>query len=164
MLDTVLLLVYACACIRLTLVGRRVGIWRKANLLPFWSYRATITREGYSLRFQNAELLEQIALNYLLFVPSGCLLCFTWPERYADVGVSRGLLKVVLAAAAFSLCVQLAQLVLRVGLFELDDILDTALGATLGCVLYRLVCCMGRRVWGRVGTDQNRPHHLQRRS
>ena len=51
-----------------------------------------------------------------------------------------------LVAAACSLCVELSQLVLSVGLFELDDVLDNALGAALGYVLFRLAEFTARRV------------------
>ena len=139
MLGVAMLLVYARMCVRLTLVGRRVGAGPQARLRPLWSYRPALVWEGNRLRVQNAGLLEQIALNYLLFVPLGCLLPFTWPERYVSDGAARGVARVALVAAACSLCVELAQLVLRVGLFELDDVMGNALGAALGYALSRTI-------------------------
>ena len=64
-----------------------------------------------------------------------------------------------LVAAACSLCVELAQLVLRVGLFELDDVLGNALGAVLGYALSRTIRTEAS-VW--VGRRAYRPRHLRR--
>ena len=64
------------------------------------TYQAAFMWEGYLPRAQNAGLLEQIVLNYPLFVPLGCLLPFTWPVRYFDAGVARGVARVSLEAAA----------------------------------------------------------------
>ena len=115
-----------------------------------------------SQRVQDAGLLEQIVLNYLLFVPLGCLLPFAWPERYVGDGAARGVARVALVAAACSLCVELAQLVLRVGLFELDDVLNNALGAVMGYVLYRLAERTAKLVRGRRGSARHQPRHLRR--
>ena len=161
-LGVALLVVYACAYVRLTLVGRRVGAGPQANFQLFWSYRAALMREGCWLRVQNAGMLQQIVLNYLLFVPLGCLLPFTWPERYVEDGVARGVARMPLVAAACSLCVELSQLVLRVGLFELDDVLGNALGAVLGYVLYRLAWRVARTALGGPGSGRHRPRHLRR--
>jgi len=158
-LGVAMLLAYACVCARLTLVGRRVGAGPQANLRPLWPYRAALMWEGHRLRVQDVGLLEQIVLNYLLFVPLGCLLPFTWPERYADGGAARGVARVALVAAACSLCVELAQLVLRVGLLELDDILDNTLGAALGYALSRTI---RTEASVRVGRRAHRPRHLRR--
>lgn len=67
----------------------------------------------------------------------------------------------VLVAAACSLCIELAQLVLRIGLFELDDILDNALGATLGYLLYRLAVRTAKLVLGMRGSTRYQPRHLR---
>ena len=158
-LGVAMLLAYACVCARLTLVGRRVGAGPQANLQPLWSYRAALMWEGHRLRVQDAGLLEQIVLNYLLVVPLGCLLPFTWPERYVGDGVGRGVARVALVAATCSLSVELAQLVLRVGLFELDDVLGNALGAVLGYALSRTI---GTEASVRVGRSAHRPRHLRR--
>ena len=158
-LGVAMLLAYACVCARLTLVGRRVGAGPQANLQPLWSYRAALMWEGRRLRVQDAGLLEQIVLNYLLFVPLGCLLPFTWPGRYACDGTARGVARVALVAGACSLCVELAQLVLRVGLFELDDVLGNALGAALGYALSRTI---RTEASVRVGRRAHRPRHLRR--
>ena len=158
-LGVAMLLAYACVCARLTLVGRRAGAGPQANLRPLWSYRAALMWEGHRLRVQDAGLLEQIVLNYLLFVPLGCLLPFPWPGRYAGDGAARGVARVALVAAACSLCVELAQLVLRVGLFELDDVLGNALGAVLGYALSRTI---RTEASVRVGRSAHRPRHLRR--
>ena len=162
-LGVAMLLAYACVCARLTLVGRRVGAGPRVNLQPLWSYRAALMWEGHQLRVQDAGLLEQIVLNYLLFVPLGCLLPFTWPERYVGDGAARGVARVALVAAACSLCVELAQLALRVGLFELDDVLDNAIGAVLGYLLFRLSERVARRMMSERADDgYHRARHLRR--
>ena len=158
-LGVAMLLAYACVCARLTLVGRRVGAGPQANLRPLWSYRAALMWEGHRLRVQDAGLLEQIVLNYLLFVPLGCLLPLTWPGRHVGDGAARGAARAALVAAACSPCVELAQLVLRVGLFELDDVLGNALGAVLGYALSRTI---RTEASVRVGRSAHRPGHLRR--
>ena len=71
-------------------------------------------------RKQNAVLL----VLYLAFVQLGAILYRLWPRGY-----------VVLIPSLLSLAIEVMQLVLRTGLFELDDIVSNSLGGLIGVLV-----------------------------
>ena len=81
----------------------------------FWSYRRFFT---------NTILREQIINNIWLFVPFGAILYRLWPKGY-----------VVLIPSLLSLAIEVMQLVLRTGVFELDDIVSNSLGGLIGVLV-----------------------------
>lgn len=80
----------------------------------FWSYKQW-------LLFGSSTLGKEILLNILLFVPYGFILCFLVRPK-----------NVIPSALLFSATIEVAQLLLRLGLFEFDDILNNTLGAAIG--------------------------------
>lgn len=76
-----------------------------------------------------AELLN-IILNILLFVPFGYLLPSLFPRlRWWHV---------ILLGLAFSLCIELLQLLTRLGYADVDDLINNTLGAAIGWLCYKL--------------------------
>ena len=85
------------------------------NLSPFWSYQAI--REGRD------DILVQVIMNVLAFIPIGFLL-----------GTFKGLKwwQVLLIGLCFSMMIELLQLVLKRGLAEIDDVVHNGVGCMIG--------------------------------
>jgi len=85
------------------------------NLSPFWSYQAI--REGRD------DILVQVIMNVLAFIPIGLLL-----------GTFKGMKwwHVLLIGLCFSMLIELLQLVLKRGLTEIDDVVHNVVGGMMG--------------------------------
>lgn len=114
-------LIYVCFILLVTLFIREIGSGGKLAWTPFWSWQMV-------LRYHNFQLLWQILLNILLFVPLGILLA---------INRDRSAKATVLTGFGLSLCIELCQLVFRLGLFEWDDILHNGAGCALGILVVR---------------------------
>ena len=114
-----LLTAYLCAVFTVTVYIRKPAA--QIRVLPelFWSYRAI--REG------RHSLIGEVFWNVAFFIPAGFLLA---------LALRRRLWRVPLLAFLLSLTIELAQLVLRRGFFELDDLFHNTLGALLGLALF----------------------------
>ena len=100
-----------------TIIGRPETKVYRYNLLPFWSYLALIRGEG-------VNIWRCIYLNVLFFIPLGALLWLAFKDRRWW--------KALLFSIVLSLCVEIAQLVLKRGLCEFDDVFHNAFGCMLG--------------------------------
>lgn len=121
-----LLVAYILFILMETIIGRKVGVGR-VELVPFWSY-------------SHPELRMEIILNYILFVPLGSLLYLCFGEKFG--------LRVVIAGFLLSAAIEIAQLVLRIGLFEFDDMI----GNTIGCLAGAVVGKTAREIKKRIQT------------
>ncbi|MDD3278330.1 MAG: VanZ family protein [Lachnospiraceae bacterium] len=105
------------------------------NLVPFkeihrfWVYRAQV---GFWVAFYN------LAGNVIGFLPFGFIL----PVMHRDM---KHFWLVVLLGFGLSLLVETLQLVLKVGCFDVDDLMLNTLGAAMGYLLFAL-CDKIRRV------------------
>lgn len=109
--------VYIVFILSETIIGRPEAEEFKYNLLPFWSYLALIRGEG-------VNIWRCIYLNVLFFIPLGALLWLAFKDRKWW--------KALLFSIVLSLCVEIAQLVLKRGLCEFDDVFHNTLGCMLG--------------------------------
>ena len=75
--------------------------------------------------------------NILIFVPYGFFISMA-AER-------RGFFKTLFCSFGLSLCVELVQLVTRVGSFDVDDILLNTIGGILGYILFAICNWIRRR-------------------
>ena len=75
------------------------------------------------------EPLVGVAQNLVLFIPFGFLLCEATKRPHT--------VRILLVGFLLSLLIELCQLLLRLGWFEVDDILHNTLGTYLGIRLYR---------------------------
>ena len=123
----------------LTILGRNVHSAPMAKLELLWSYRASLAFAEEGLSVTNTRLLSEIMLNVLLFVPLGACLPFFVPELLCSRQPVRDMLIVLVIACSCSLAVELVQWLLRVGLFEFDDVLNNTLGTLLGFGMYRVI-------------------------
>lgn len=135
----VLLAFYALANIKETLLFRDSVKERGVLLVPFESYRRALELpEGWSglltgvVKVTKWYRLAQILLNVLLYMPLGYLLPLAFPRMKGR--------HVVLTGFLCSLATELLQLILRIGWFEVDDLINNTLGCALGWLLYMLLC------------------------
>ena len=108
----------------MTLFGRAIGETYRYALMPFESYLMVFS-EG------NMENLLQILMNIVMYIPIGFLLpcCFELFERYRYV---------ILLAVMSSTGIELVQGIFKIGLFEVDDIINNTIGAAVGVAIYAL--------------------------
>lgn len=114
-------LIYVGFILLVTLFIREIGSGGKLAWTPLWSWKMVF-------QYHDFQLLWQILLNILLFVPLGGLLAIN-RGRSAKV--------MVLSGFGLSFCIELCQLVFRLGLFEWDDILHNGTGCALGMLVVR---------------------------
>ena len=124
---------YMITVLTSTVLSRSSGTTASYKLDLFWSFRDILAGKGDSW-------LTTIE-NIVLFLPFGLLL----PELLPGRGRA---LATVLLGFAFSLMIEGAQLVLKKGLFELDDIVTNTIGVVLGWLVYVAVA-RGVRLWRR---------------
>jgi glycopeptide antibiotics resistance protein len=86
---------------------------------------------------ESAESLEEVILNILLYVPMGYLMPVVWPRlRVAHV---------IIIGFLSSILTETIQLVFRLGLFEVDDLVNNTLGTIIGVILYLLLIRKAQR-------------------
>lgn len=82
------------------------------------------------VKITNWAELQNIILNIMLFVPFGYLLPSLFPRlRWWQV---------ILLGLAFSLTIELLQLITRLGYADVDDLINNTLGAAIGFLCYKL--------------------------
>lgn len=109
--------------IYLTVINRLTSLYYKNLLEPFWSYKEIL--------LGNMQYVPEILGNIAMFVPIG-FLC-------AVIFANKKILPVILSGFAFSLCIELCQLLFHKGSFEIDDLFNNTLGAVIGFLLYLLL-------------------------
>jgi glycopeptide antibiotics resistance protein len=99
--------------------------------MPLKSTYDLIVEAGHSIRHWLFFLLNLLG-NIILFMPFGFL---------ADAlsGTPANKFRVITAAFFFSLCIEVLQLVFRIGVYDADDILLNTLGAYVGLCVYRFL-------------------------
>ena len=121
--------IYLLFLLYATLLSRTVGDEYSYRLEPLVTLRQAFAVED-GVKLKNPQALEGIVVNLLLTLPIGYLL----PQMLPLSAV-----RAVLLGAGVSLCIELIQLITRLGMFELDDFIYNTLGAALG---YWLLVCM----------------------
>lgn len=107
-----------------TILNRNVKKNFRLEIMPFWSYYDVIVKK-------NTALVSQMIGNVLVFIPFGILLPEVWKR-------TRNIRCLILIVASVSLCLELGQLIFKLGLFEFDDVFHNTLGAVLGYGLWRM--------------------------
>ena len=107
-----------------TILGRVPGEDYQMKYTPFWSYIHLLEEKNYNL-------LRQMISNVLVFIP--------WPILFAHVfPAMRRFRWAVGSAFVFSACIEVTQLVFKLGLFEFDDMFHNTLGAVIGYSILKL--------------------------
>jgi glycopeptide antibiotics resistance protein len=98
------------------------------NLVPFreierfWKYRSELGIHSF----------YNLAGNILIFMPAGFFIPVLWKQR-------RGGIFTACVTLGMSLLMEILQLILRVGSFDVDDLLLNTLGGILGYLLLILI-------------------------
>lgn len=116
---------FCMICYMITVLGATmlsrgsVNLGLEGRVIPLFDSYKEAWRSFNGLEWRN------IILNYLMFVPLGVLL---------PMGTNklRSVWKVYVAGFGFTLIIELMQLVLHVGIFEMDDILGNTIGTMFG--------------------------------
>ena len=112
--------------------GLRYNLKPFREILRFWNNREIL---GVWAVFLN------IVGNALIFLPFGIIL----PVLFRRL---RSWWKITLLGAVFSLCVETAQLICSVGVFDVDDIFLNTLGAFLGYLIFAFCDHFRRKIYG----------------
>lgn len=108
------------------------------NLQPFKEikrfikYREQIGLEGF---------LVNIVGNVLAFAPFGFLL----PLLNIHY---RKFYRIAIISIIFSLVIEISQLLLKVGVFDIDDILLNSIGGILGCLCFMIFHSIYKKIYG----------------
>lgn len=123
----IILFIWAAIVLFLTVLGRRLnreGI-DNYNMELFSCYRMIIYNHDQTI-------LSTTIQNIVMFIPIGFTLSAVFKDRH----------KLVLPLAItfiLSLVIEVCQLLLKSGLFELDDLFNNTLGAFIGILLYMMI-------------------------
>ena len=128
-----LLIGYVFYILYMTLFCRTPRTFYQYNYKIFWSYQYFFDQDHPEGR--------QIILNILFFIPYGFLLssllnCFQIKSK------KNIFLITCISGCLLSVGIELLQLILKLGLSELDDVIHNALGAVIGYLTYALMVKM----------------------
>lgn len=129
---------YLLAVIYLAFLMREPAPLYSYSLKPFAAARKGIEFGGDvitglfsgNVKITNWGSLKGIILNILLFVPFGVLMPMTWKRRWTWW-------KIMLLGLAMSFCIEVIQLITRLGYADVDDLINNTVGAGLGYLLYK---------------------------
>ena len=131
--------IYILAIIYLTFISREPMPIHHYSINPFGAARRGLEFGGGlisgllhgTVKITNWAELRNIILNILLFIPFGYLLPVHLPRlRWWQV---------ILLGLAFSLTIELLQLITKLGYADVDDLINNTLGAAIGFLCYKLI-------------------------
>lgn len=122
----IVLFVWGAIVLLFTVLGRRSYKTDDMiyNLELFSCYRRIFAEH-------NQPMLISVLQNIVMFVPIGFSLAVIFKKHRIIIPT--------LISFGFSLCIEVCQLLLKSGFFELDDLFNNTLGAIIGIILY-LIC------------------------
>ncbi|MBP5416477.1 MAG: VanZ family protein [Clostridiales bacterium] len=127
-----LFMFYVIAVLIITLFVRTYDLEIKTILDPFMKYRALakdFSKSGWKCFLNHNGFASEIFLNILLFVPLGFLV----PKLQENF--QKGW-KMLLLGLAFSLFIEISQLVLHMGCFDISDLVHNTLGSGIGYAVW----------------------------
>ena len=132
-LSRLILILYGCVVIYFVLFSDRLGrvdgySTYRYNLVPFEEIRRFII-------YRNYVSIEAFLLNLfgiLVFFPIGFLVPIWRLEK-------TGCIRIIIYTFLFSLCIETLQLVTKVGVFDVDDLMMNTFGGLLGWISYCII-------------------------
>ena len=126
-----MLLIYSAGLVYFTMFrGGRTNLGGFAFRFPPPFLRAILNRQYYSNT-------NRSVLNMLLFVPFGCLLPYNyslWKKETKGNGLR--FRTVIIIGLCVSLLIEICQLIFKVGVFEIDDLVKNTMGTGLGYLIF----------------------------
>lgn len=110
--------------------GARIG-----NLIPF----KEITRAMEHISLSNPHSLINLVGNVAVFIPFGMFIPFLFYPKGASFG------RVLISSLALSLGLEVAQLVLYIGTFDVDDLILNTTGGLIGYGIVRVMIRLAER-------------------
>ncbi|MCI5622757.1 MULTISPECIES: VanZ family protein [Anaerostipes] len=89
----------------------------------FWEYRHLLSLEAF---------ITNLFGNIFAFSPFGFMIPIVTEKR-------KGCIRAVLGTFIFSLVIETSQLIMKVGVFDVDDLLLNTVGGFIGYILYRIL-------------------------
>ena len=139
-----ILFITYCIVMLWLLFGQRAVFWslddylhrlkENVNLIPFRTisnYLKYISNSS-GLATTKQAIINLIG-NIVMFIPLGFLLPFNLPKTQKFVWC-------ILVSAGLILCVEIIQLVMLLGSFDVDDLIFNIIGAIAGYVCYLIYC------------------------
>ena len=131
-------IVYVAAIVYLAFISREPMPIHHYSINPFGAARRGLEFGGGLLsgllhgtvKITNWAELRNIILNILLFLPFGYLIPSLFPRPRCW--------QVILLGLAFSLTIELLQLITKLGYADVDDLINNTLGAAIGWLCYKL--------------------------
>lgn len=129
-ISIVLFMIYGCVLVYFLFFAENMG--RSAtrdyslNLIPFHEIKRFIIKRD---RLGSHAVWMNIAGNVAAFIPFGL---FIIPV----IGRSIGFLEVAIMTFDISLCVEIIQLITKVGSFDVDDLILNTIGGIIGAGVY----------------------------
>lgn len=102
---------------------------QNSNIIPF---KNTIEYITGSDRFNMDIIINNTLGNILIFLPLGIFLPLLF-KRYSRFS------KVIVASIVISFSIETLQLVLKIGQFDIDDVILNTLGSILGFLLFKII-------------------------
>jgi glycopeptide antibiotics resistance protein len=99
--------------------------WKQANTTPFSTIRLFYNSRNMNSEYKANNLLG----NFVGFVPLGLLLPFLLPWFRHGI-------KITVTGFLLSLCYELTQLVLGIGIFDVDDLILNTAGCLAGYIIF----------------------------
>ena len=96
------------------------------SLIPFYSYK--MIANG------NSEKIREVIMNIALFIPIGFLYCLIDTKK-----INYRKWPIIAFSVAFSILIEVAQFVFKLGWVETDDVIHNCLGCCLGMGIYILL-------------------------
>lgn len=137
-----LLIIYGCVVLYFVLFSDRLGRVEgystyRYNLIPFMEIRRFIVYRDY---VSTGAFLLNLIGNLLVFFPVGMLIPL-WRTK------KTGCIRILVYTFLFTFCIESLQLVTKVGVFDVDDLMMNTLGGLLGWLCYCLAIKLFR--WAR---------------
>ena len=128
-----LLIIYGCVVLYFVLFSDRLGRVEgystyRYNLIPFMEIRRFILYRDY---VSTEAFLINLIGNLLVFFPVGMLVPL-WRTK------KTGFVRILIYTFLFTLCIESLQLVTKVGVFDVDDLMMNTLGGVAGWLCYCL--------------------------
>ena len=127
------LIIYGCVVLYFVLFSDRLGRVEgystyRYNLIPFEEIRRFIV---YRDRVSTEAFALNLIGNLLVFFPVGMLVPL-WRTK------PTGLIRIIIYTFLFTLSIETLQLVTKVGVFDVDDLMMNTLGGVAGWICYSI--------------------------
>lgn len=127
---------YAFFLLYATFLSRSVAQYYSYRLELMWSLKNTFSLNCEpNICLDDPEMLEAIVINLLLMVPVGYLLPLVAAVRSKAVSGWQ----IIISGFMLSVLIEVIQLVTRLGMLDVDDVVFNTTGTAIGYALYRCI-------------------------